>query len=296
MERILKIVYQRNKERKLLTENDVKKIYQILIEVNNCKSIDNLDFSEDIIPSDGTIYGAYLGSYFWDPKEKQGTVSIYKNTLHEYLDTVYETACEDMNYIFEGTKIDTCNWYYLNTIFHEFSHAMDQDSMNKRKRNTGTKLVKISDKLEKIKDFYENNYGDMPIEIKARNKANLDSLKIYNDLPSEFISDRDKAIYGLMTLVEMQSTYLLDIKKEIIQSPSERLYNNAEIYNFDKFKINGSEFNKLVHNSGDLTLYERLLWGLPISYDEYGNLTLLQATLGNGNNIEFVKKLQRKKK
>ena len=66
MERILKIVYQRNKERKLLTKDDVRKIYNILIEKKNCQSIDRVEFPDIDGESPETA-----GDYRWDTEAKK---------------------------------------------------------------------------------------------------------------------------------------------------------------------------------------------------------------------------------
>jgi hypothetical protein len=235
------------------------------------------------------------GSYYWDSEKKQGIIKVYSETLREFLDTTYESISSEIEHFFEGTKIDVMNWYYLRTIFHEFSHAIDQDAVNKRKRNIGTKIIHISDKLMKIEDFYMDNYEDIPIEIKARTIGNIGALTIYNQLSSEFISDSDKAIYGLLTAIEIQSNYYLNIEKEKIESPSERLFEAADNFNLSKFDINPETLRHIVYDPNNLSLYKRLIWGLPISYDEYGHITLLQAALNNGQNIDVVKKLKKKK-
>ncbi len=102
------------------------------------------------------------GSYYWDSEKKQGIIKVYSETLREFLDTTYESISSEIEHFFEGTKIDVMNWYYLRTIFHEFSHAKDQDLVNKRKKDIGTKLVRISDNLISINGFHEfykeNNY------------------------------------------------------------------------------------------------------------------------------------------
>ncbi len=96
--------------------------------------------------------------------------------------------------------------------------------------------------------------------------------------------------------MEMQSNYLFDPEKNIVNSSSERLYEAANNFNLSKFNINPEEFKKIVYDSNNLSLHKRLIYGLPISYEEYGHLTILQSTLSNGYNIDFVKKLQRKYK
>lgn len=292
MERILKIVNKRNKERKLLTKDDVRKIYSILIEKKNCQSIDRVEFPDMDEESPETA-----GVYYWDTEAKKGTINIYNIPLKMSLDHFYEETCNELNYSFDGAKIDTMNWHYLSIIFHEFSHAMDRDAINKKRKDYGTKLAQISKRLMDITDFYEfyhENYEDMPTEVKARNIGNLDTYNIYSQLPEEFLSDSDKNMYGLLTILDMQSNYMFDPEQDKISSAIERIYEVADNFNLAKYNIDAEKFKHLVYDTKNLTLYDKLIWGLPISHKEYGEFTIIQAILGGGQNIDFVKRLQRK--
>lgn len=285
MDEIVKIVLQRNKERKMLTNSDVKRICNIFIGLSKIESVNEINFEFES-PHEG------YGDYYWDSENKTGIISFYTETVEKALELKYRANISE--HIFDGTKIDVYNWYYLNAIFHEFSHAKDRDLINKNKKSKEAKLAGIVEKLPAIRDFYETNYYDMPNEVKARNNGNLRAYEVYEKLPIEFLSNNDRLFYKFITLAEMKETYIILPEEEKIESPIERIFDYADDYNLAKAGIDVNQFRSLIYDKNNFTLYNRLMLGLPITYQEYGYIHILQECLESQVDVDFTKKLQKR--
>ncbi len=286
MERIAKIVYERNKERKLLTDDDVREIYGILIEINNCTSIDNIIISSRA-KEISKLFRTYA-EYNYFLRE----IHVYKKSLLANLEELYL----NMKYSLDGTMIDYYNWEYLNVIFHEFSHAMDRDRSDKKKKDFGTKVYCATTNMQFYiprKEYYKNYYTYMPEEVCARNNGRIGALKIYNMLPNEFINMHDKIIYKQLTFDGMASNYVMTVSDMIYQSPIENVLLKIEPMITESELIT---IKDLMTKSKQLTLFNRLLWGFPISYLEGCELNTISNVLASGHNMNVAKILKKKQK
>ena len=287
MERIAKIVYERNKERELLTVVDVRKIYEIIIEKHDCKSINDVIFTRTEL--------AKVASYYWQPYYKNGNILICMEKVLEYLEDHYTSAMNVKGCFFEGSKIDFYNWLYLGVIFHEFSHAMDYDRINKGRHDVCTEIADLSFDLVCNNKLYSNLYDYFPTEVRAYNQGNLDALKVYSMLPKEFVSDNDMAIYASNCLSKMLQFYTPIIHREQVESPIEHFVAGiGEISPDNNGVIN--ILRDLISKTDDFSLYKRLMWGLPVTYSELCELHMMASALYSGDYFPFVKRLQKKKK
>ena len=281
MEEILKIVLLRNKQRKLLTKGDIKRICEIIIGINNYTDVDHIEF-EKCDPEDENCGGKCMGDY----------LVFYTDGIEKIMDETYR--CIVSNFNLDGCKVDILNFCYLIIIFHEFAHVRQYELIDKGKGTLDEKLYLICHKLTRIKDFYEKNYCNMLTEVNAFAKGAFDAYSVYSKLPKEYLTEKDKIAYQTYALEEATDFYQADSNKEIIISPAERLFLSADQYNISKCDVDINKFKELVYSKHDLTMYRKLLMGLPLSYQEYAYINLMDDSIRDGQDINFIKKLQKK--
>ena len=114
MEEILKLVLLRNQQRKLLTRDDVKRIFEIIIRVNKYTSVDHITF-EKFDPEDENCGGKCMSDHF----------IFYTDGIDKIMDNTYQTIINNFN--LDGCKVDILNFCYLNILFHEFAHVRQKE-------------------------------------------------------------------------------------------------------------------------------------------------------------------------
>jgi len=281
MDEILKIVLLRNRQRKLLTKNDVKRICEIIKGYNCFYDIDSIKF-ENVDSTDSGCAGIC---------SNDGIV-FYMKGIEKTNDETYKKIRDISN--IDGCKVDVLNFSYLSTIFHEFAHARQNKIVSEGKGSLEERIYKVCNKLGKIKGFYNKNYSIFLDEINAFAKSAFDTYNIYEKLPREYLTDNDKRAYQVYSLEEATRFYSINSKEEIITSPAEKLFESANRYNLSIYNINIDSFRKLIYSGKNLSLYKKLLLGLPLSYNEYAYVNLMDYTIRGGGNIDFIRKLQRK--
>jgi len=281
MDEILKIILLRNKQRKLLSQSDIKRIGQIIIGINNYTSVDYIAF-EKCDPDDENCGGKCMDDH----------LLFYTDGIEKIMDETYN--CIVSNFNLDGCKVDILNFCYLIILFHEFAHVRQYELIDKGKGTLEEKLYSISHNLTRIKDFYSANYCNMLTEVNAFAKSAFDAYRVYSKLPKEYLTEKDKIAYQTYALEEATDFYSVDSNKEIIISPAERLYLGANQYNIKLCGVDVDKFKELVYGKHDLTMYRKLLMGLPLSYQEYAYINLMDDSIRAGQDIDFIKKLQRK--
>ena len=281
MDEIFKIVLDRNKKRKVLSKNDIKRICEIIIGSNKFIYNPKICFEKTTPYEDGSYAVATLDA-----------VTFYLESLSEAQQSKYENITN--NDVLDGTKVDYYNYIILDTIFHEFAHIAQFDSIEKGRNSIDTKLFSICKKLQSIKEFYDENYSTFISEINAYFKGLINSYLVYEKMPSDIITDNDKRIYASNATDILLSEYYVDSNSDNVKSPSEILLSSAEDYNLSKFDIDADQFRRLVFEPKDMTLYKKLSLGLPLTFQEAAYVHLLATCVSNGQKVNFVKKLQRK--
>ena len=281
MEEILKIILLRNQQRKLLTREDVKRIFEIIIRINKYTSVDYITF-EKCDPEDENCGGKCMSDHF----------IFYTDGIDKIMDNTYQTIIN--NFDLDGCKVDILNFCYLIILFHEFAHVRQHELVAKGKNTLETKLFEISQNLTRFKDFYKDNYANMITEVNAFSKGAFDAYRVYSKLPSKLLTKNDRAAYQSYALEEATDFYIVDSVTEKISSPSERLFKNADYFNVSKCDVDINEFKSLVFDKNDLDLYHRIILGLPLSFQEFAYIHLLDSTIKEGEDINFIKKLQKK--
>lgn len=280
MDEIVKLVIDRNKRRKVLSQNDIKRICQIIIGTYKYGEDYKVKFEAKSPFEDGT-YGTASSE----------SITFYKDALESAQEKKYADICSTDR--IDGGKVDFYNFVILDCIFHEFTHVAQHDIEN-RGRGIDSKLFAICRKLCAIKDFYDNNYDNFITEVNAYSKGILKAYNVYSKIPSDYLTENDKSLYGSLVMDRFLEQYYIDSVGEKITSPSELLLESADDFNISKLGIDMNDFKDIVYSNNDLTIYRKLTLGLPLTYMECAYVNLLSTCVQGGQEVNFVKKLQKK--
>ena len=279
MDEIFKIVCERNRKRQILNQRDIRRICNIII--------NSYDYNEEV--------------HVTFDKSLPNNESLYAYTLDNYVifftEVMMKVAEEKYNLInrkFDGCKTDFFNHFILGAIFHEFTHVAQFDSIDRGKKNLETRLFIICNKLKKIKEFYGENYRFFIDEKQAFGQSDIQVYSIFSRMPQEIVNDRDKNFYAELAMRNLIACYEVDANKDGIISPSETLLYKASFYNLEKQDIDVNQFTNLVYKQNGFTLYKKLLLGLPVTFEEYAYANLIYDCIDEGQDVDFVKRLQRK--
>ena len=142
---------------------------------------------------------------------------------------------------------------------------------------------------------YRNNYSNMLNEVNSENVGIVSANYIFSRLPKNFLTNHDRKCYQLQTLKSiLYANYEVVPKYETIVSPAERIVEAFDDETLAKMNLTIEKYSELISNTDNLTLYKKLMLGLPISYSEYGYANLLIDELTNGIDINAIKKLQKR--
>ena len=163
-----------------------------------------------------------------------------------------------------------------------------------------TKLFHKSKELSNIIGFYRAYHDIITIETDAYARGLIESYKIYASMPDAFISEHDKKLYGGIVMNNFLSKYHISSNKECVKSPSEILLEKIDVHNVSRGGIISKEgididaYRKLITSPNNLTIYKKLLLGLPLSYAEAAYVNMLESCVSHGEKVNFIKKLQKK--
>lgn len=277
MDEILKIIIERNKKGKVLSKSDIKRICQIIIGIHN------------FIESPKILFGSR------DSLDPECSAIVLNGNIHFYMDTLIKKMEEGYSSMpvkdeLDGGKIPFYNYCILNTIFHEFEHIRQWDKIYKGHSDIDTKLFIISQLLKEIERFYDDNYEDFITEVDAIIRSEISSYLIYRRIPNEIFTENDKRIYASGTTKELIFGYDISSRHQDVISPSERLLVSAKDTN--EFDI--TEFSKLISSGKDLTLYKKVILGLPLTYMEAAYINMISTNVRQGEKVNFIRKLQKR--
>ena len=279
MDEIIRLVLRRNKERRLLNKNDMQRICEII------KGLNNLDYDIDFkIKCEDNSDAA--GCCYSD------NIEFYKEGMEKYIEEHYDVFNSKFDY--DGSKVDVHNFFILSIIFHEFTHAKQHRIRDFGYNSPEKKLFGICYRLMDLKTFYDDNYRRYSTEIDANSRGAINSYNVYRHFPKEFLTEKDKNILAMHTCDSLIERYRVLGDKEMIISPSELLYKAADEFNVSKVGVDINKFKEIITNKQDITIYRKLLLGLPVSFLEFSYANLLSNVLHNGQNFDFIKGLQKK--
>ena len=282
MDEIIKIVFNRNKERKLLTATDVKKICHIILKKKGYNFVKHIKvFSHN--PVDSTCAGVYHDE----------NIFFFYNEILDMIQSNFEKFSSV--YKIDGANADIYNYFYLNIVFHELAHVRQYARIDNNHDSLETRIFSMFLKLSSNRDFYEQNYSDILTEINANNVSLVTTNYIYSKLPRNFITKNDWQVYQSVLLnTLLYNNYAIINKKDEIISPAERIINcfNEDI--LSSLNTTLDKCLKTINSINNITLYKKLMLGLPISYLEYSYANLLNDRLNSDDKINVVKKLQKK--
>lgn len=280
MEEIIKLIARRNKERKILSKEDVKKICRIIINGKHYEEYVKKIFTEKVKTDDEETAGMYDGENLY----------FYGKGLDYFSEINFNQLSDNI----DGTRVDFYNFFGLVTIFHELAHVR-QAVMEEYRKNKEGQLYTICEKLHNVDNFYEDNYKYDLREVNAWALGFMNACEMYAHLPEGLITPYDMSIYKSFAINKMLSSYSVSGKKEIVLSPSEKLFESADKYNLENLGINKEKFKSLINMGPDFTLYRKLCIGLPISFDSFAYMNMLLVCSNSGDQFSFVKKMQHHK-
>lgn len=281
MDEVIKIVLERNSERKLLTVDDVKKICFTILKKNGYNFVKNV-IVFDKNPNDEDCAGVYHEEnifFFYD---------VVINMLESSVERFNQT------YQVDESSVDVYNYFYLGIIFHELAHVRQYSIMNSKRSSLEKKLFTIFINLSHNRDFYDENYSDILTEVNANNVSLVTTNYIYSKLPKNFFTQNDRTIYqSLFLRMILYDNYEIAPKKDEIISPAERVVSKFDEEILFYLDTDLEHCLKLIYDN-NLTIYKKLMLGLPISYQEYAYCNLLDGRIEVEKEINAVKKLRKR--
>ena len=279
MDEILKIVLNKNKQRKLLSNADVKRICNIIIQLKNYD-----DFTVEFKKEGSSDLTA--GACFSD------SIEFYNNGIERFIEELYKDITA--NCVFDGNKIDVLNFFYLSIIFHEFAHVRQHRIVDFGYSSIEKRIYDMCFRMQNVDKFYDNNYLIFPCEVNAYNKGYIDAYNIYRRFPKNFLTANDKNNYLIYLTDYIADNYSVDAKKDTVTSPLEKFYIKANEFNVSLVGVDITKIKNIIESKQDITLYQKMMLGLPISFQEFGYINLIDDCIHAGQDIDIVKKMQKK--
>ena len=145
------------------------------------------------------------------------------------------------------------------------------------------------------KDFYHSAaYDHNPIEVNAENVGYVTTQYLYSKLPINFVSNEDNRIYQKITLGRLlHCNYEFNPKTIEVYSPTERVADYFTDELLQKGNMDMDKYAKIVCDN-DVSLYKKLMLGLPITYPEYTYADLLIKSLDMNVDGNMIKKLHKR--
>ncbi len=279
MDFVTNTIFECNKERRLITRDEIKSICNYICNLQGYK-INGIEIYD--------VYNKY-------PKDT-GLYSRKDKKLYFFYDGIINNITDSANafrelYNTEGSIFDNFNFFFLICILHELAHVR-QDYITELPRNTlEKKIFSIFLRFTDDDPFYRDIHDIDLKEVNAFNVSYINAYNIYKKLPGNFFTKEDLKGYQLATIKWLlQGNYDIVTVGETINSPAEKVADTI----IKNTKITTEEYAKLIYSNDDITLYKKLALGLPISYLEYAYVNLLIDELESGIEIDTIKRLQKK--
>ena len=281
MDEILKVILNCNKERRLLNGDDIRNICNVVIKRNKYDFIKDIKVAKKH-PFKDDCAGTFCEDelfFFYD-----GIVKFITENCDTFTDS----------YQVDSATVDICNYYFLSIIFHELAHARQHFLINRNYDSLEKRIFSFFFEMGKNRDFYEANYHDDLTEVNANNVSFVTANYFYSKLPFNFMTSHDKIVFQLQTMkLLLYANYEIDPTKEVTMSPAERIVSSFDEDILKKANMSIEKYAKMIYNN-NLTLYKKLMLGLPISYLEYSYANLLIDELNVDEDVHALKKIQKR--
>lgn len=284
MDFITKLVLERNRDRELLNSEDAERIAKFVANKQGYEL-------KDVIT--GEIYEKkpkLNGLYSFD----QNVIGYFDNKRIDY---IYEAATKFRElYNPDGAFVDSANFFFLICIVHEIAHLRQNHICKSPRSSIEKRLFKPFINFKEGDKLYDENHDDIPLEVNAENVGYITAYNIFSRLPkSKFITEHDQKSYQLATIKWLLfGNYDIEPKTEEVYCPYERIADHFNQDILNKMNMSIDDYAKLIYNNDNLTLYKKIMLGLPLTYKEYAYVNLLIDELTNDIDINAIKKLQKK--
>ena len=250
MEKVLKIIEKKMSINERLDKDDILSIIDEYVRANKLESFIKKVY---FVNENDFDYTAFYN------QEKLYLVFV--------MNKIYENAITNYNYVSNSININFnsfYNYYLLVSLFHELKHVMQYKKMFLGFKDN---FLTIYNEDEILKNIYDDKklyftYHDLfPREREANIFSISETLKYFCMLKRGLVSKEELKYYQLHYVNTLLSGY--DRNLFNIKSPFEKLVKLGNV-------------NKLMQiddiNEVYLTLYNRVLLGLPISKKEYDRI------------------------
>lgn len=269
MENILKIIYDKSIDNKIISINDINKILELLIIE---KQLSNYILNIDVQPIRSNILASY--------SNYSKKITIYSQTIELMLKNIETNILNTNNF----EKMLYKNLSLLQILLHEIEHA-NQTKISYTDNTLEAFILRMAYTVNDC--YFETLYEYSPQERMAE-------IKSYKEIIS-LISFIENKLYNLPTILETEKLQRLlrgyHYNQGKISSPIITFFKQAGkesiLQSFDWYRL--YDLNTVYTN---YSINERFNYGFPISLDEYSNniKKLILSLNNNFNNRTNFKK------
>lgn len=306
MNELTKIAMICNAERRIITKDEIRKICDYVINRQGYKSstiivLDNIMDLLEKLDFDNYTNNPTYKSLIKDIEDGRfnnthGLYSPDENIIFYFYNNIKKhseegTELVQKEYSIDGSYYDIMNFFNFTCIIHELAHLRQNTILNNSRSSIEKKLFKLFINFNRSSNIYQNNYNVLPTEVNAENVAYINTYNIFSKLPDNFFSLSDRISYGLITLKRLlYANYQLYGKEDLVYGPTEIIANSLNNEILKPFNLDIDKYINLI-NDNNLTLYKKLMLGLPIDVSEYAYANLLVDELSSGLDINITNKL-----
>lgn len=278
---LLKLVFDYTKQGKLVDKSFLYKMIGIVVKSKDLhKYVKDVYLSDEVqSESDGIIIASYLPYY--------KIIKIYYYSLMEYLEKFESKYC----YFSEFENLLCKNLMIMQFMLHELEHANQQKKYDNG-NNFEAILLKEVMKYTDIKNIYQQFLNGSSPEVLLQNVSNMKELYAFNykcaphERLAEIISYRE--IVSMLNYIKENVSNLFEFENYNLLNQLIRGYeigDNSLISPTIKYFLDGNMLNSLknlsllkddgsidIKFSFKFPLSERLLYGLPVSRNEYDEI------------------------
>lgn len=258
MEKVLRIIEEKMKSNDRLSKEDILIILEVYCEFYKLESFIKKVY---FIDESNLKYSAFYN------QDNLSLVFI--------MNKVYENVVANYKFVSKETKINFnsfYNFFLLITMFHELKHIIQYKKIFLGLDDNFLKIYNENEilrkKYGKNSKLYINHHDLFPCEREANIFSVRETLKYFGALKRGIINKEELRFYQLYYINLLLSNY--DRNLFNIKSPFEKL---VKLGNGDSLR-QVDAVNKVY-----LSLYNRILLGLPISKKEYGRILDLYYSL-----------------
>lgn len=262
MENILKIIYDKSINSKIIDINDIDKILELLIDE---KQLNNYILNMEVQP----IRSNTLASYSSYSKK----ITIYSRTIELMLKNIESNILNINNF----EKILYKNLLLIQVILHEIEHA-NQEKISYTENTLEAFIIRMAYTIDD--SYFETLYEYSPLERLAEIKSYKEVIFLISYLKNKLVKlpviiEMDKLQRFLRGYHYTQGKISSPLITFFKQGNKELVLETFDWYNKNSLHMVCTQYN----------LDERFNYGLPITLDEYSNsMEKLVLTLNDNFN------------